>query len=62
MPYQCCWNARGKEIVVIVVEFNGHVASAKDYGSYSFGFRNKEGERIIEFFAAMIMTIGNTLL
>lgn len=50
-----------KEIVVIAGDFNCHVGgNPEDYedqhGDYSYGVRNKEVERILEFCAAVNLT------
>ena len=54
-----------KEIVVIAGDFNGHVGKSINgydslHGGYGYGDRNKEGERILEFCAAMDMIVANT--
>ena len=51
-------------MVVIAGDFNGHIGSnAEDYGNqpggYGYGVKNEEGQRILEFFAAMV--VGYTL-
>lgn len=49
--------------VVIIARLNGHVATTKTYGGqhrgYDFGIRNREQEKILEFCAAIIMTVVN---
>ena len=55
-----------KEIVVIAGDFNCHVGSNPEnyeyqLGGYGYGVRNKEGEMILQFCAAMNMTAWKTL-
>ena len=51
-----------KEIAVKAGEIDGHVGSNAEtyedqHGRYEYGFRIKEGKRILEFCAAMTMTV-----
>ena len=55
-----------KEIAVIAGYFNGHAGSNPEgyedlHVRHGHGVRNKEGEGILEFCAAMNITVGNTL-
>ena len=55
-----------KEIVFLAGDLNGHVGNLSDgydhvHGSFGFGSRNREGERILEFSLAMDMVVCNTL-
>ena len=55
-----------KKIVIVVGDFIGYSESnTKDYvdqhWGYGYGVRNKRKERILEFCAAMNLTIGKTL-
>ena len=55
-----------KETVVIAGDFYDHIGdNAKDFedhrGGYGYGIGKKDRERILKFFAAMNMTVRNTL-
>ena len=55
-----------KEVNGIAGELSGHVGgSAENYenqhGGYGFGVRNYKRETILEFYAAIYMTVRNTL-
>ena len=56
-----------KEIAVIPGDFNGYFGSNPEnyedhqHGGYGYVVRNKEDKSILEFCAAMKMTLGNTL-
>lgn len=57
---------RERLVNIITRGFKGHVeVNAEDYenqqGGNGFGVRNKEGERILEFYAALYMTVRNTI-
>ena len=56
---------RERLVNVIIGDFKGHVEVSADYenqqGGNGVGVRNKEGERILEFYAAIYMTVRNTL-
>ena len=54
------------EIAVIAEDFNWLVGSKPEnyedqHGGEGYGVRNKEGERILEYCAAMNITVGNKL-
>ena len=54
-----------KELVIVAGDFNGHVGSSGlgyegIHGGYGYGDKNKEGERILEFCAALNLFVGNT--
>jgi hypothetical protein len=56
----------GGEVILLGGDLNGHVGSRSDdyvgvHGGFSFGTRNVEGERILEFGDAMEMVVCNTL-
>ena len=55
-----------KEIVVTAGYLNGHIGSnpenyERQHGGSGYGVRKKQGEKILEFCAAMNVTVGNTL-
>ena len=55
-----------KEITVMPGDSDGHVGrDAEEYwdhhGDYGYEVINKEGERILKFYAAMTMTVGCVL-
>ena len=55
-----------KEVNGIAGELSGHVGgNAENYenqhGGYGFGVRNSKREMILEFYAAIYMTVRNTL-
>ena len=57
---------RERLVNIITRGFKGHVeVNAEDYenhqGGNGFGVRNKEGEKILEFCAAIHMTVRNTI-
>ena len=57
---------RGKEIVVIAGDFNGHVGSnTENYegqlGGNGYGIRNKEGGKIFVFYAAINIAVRRKL-
>ena len=54
-----------KESVILGGDFNGHVGRIGQgyegiHGGYGYGDRNREGERILDFCAALNMFVGNT--
>jgi len=56
----------GGEVILLGGDLNGHVGSRSDdyvgvHGGFSYGTRNVEGERILEFGDAMEMVVCNTL-
>ena len=56
-----------KETVVIAGDFNGHVGSnagnyEEQHGDFIYWVRIKEGERVLEFYEAMNMTVENRLI
>ena len=58
-------NIPSAEKVVVAGDLNGHIGKEKDgyetiHGGYSFGMRNAEGDRILEFAAATNMVICNS--
>ena len=52
--------------MVIIGDFKGHIertaeVSEGKHGCYSYIVKKKEREKILGFYAAMDMTVGNTL-
>jgi hypothetical protein len=54
------------ELIMLGGDLNRHVGSGSDgyerlYGGFGFGKRNKEGDMILEFCAALDLVLGNNL-
>lgn len=63
---EICKNVPVEEEIILGGDLNGHVGAVSDgyvgvHGGHSFGTRNAEGERILEFCDALDMTVCNTL-
>ena len=59
------WKSAEKEMVIIG-DFKGHIertaeVSEGKHGCYGYIVKKKEREKILGFYAAMDMTVGNTL-
>ena len=59
-------NIPSTEKVVVAGDLNGHIGEERDgyetiHGGYSFGMRNAEGERILEFADATNMVVCNSV-
>ena len=59
-------NIPSTEKVVVAGDLNGHIGKERDgyetiHGGYSFGMRNAEGERILEFADATNMVVCNSV-